>query len=297
MLGRGLGDQIRWGRPEYPFAHVADLLSAPTFSVANFESALGAAGYPQPKAYPFRAPVGAAESLAIAGIDLVSLANNHALDYGVEVLAEGLSLLEAQDVGYVGAGMSEAEARAPYVIDLDGVTVAFLSYVDVPVEWRGFDTENWRAVGDEAGVAWAVPELIREDVAAVRPNVDHVIVLLHAGLEGNVAPSPEQTSSARAAVEAGATLVVGHHAHVLQGVEESESSIIFYGLGNFAFEFDDKPQLSAILNVSLLPDRVVSWSFTPIVIGLDGRPRPADSAESTLIFDQIEYATGLIPTP
>lgn len=235
MLDRILGDQISWGRPEYPFAYTADLLGAADYTVANFESALGTVGYPQPKAYTFRTPAGAVASLQLAGIDLVSLANNHALDFGAEGLAEGMRLLDEWAVAHVGAGLDETSARAPEVVTIAGVSLAFLSYVDVPVEWQGFDTGTWRAGDEKPGVAWAVPELIAADVLAIRPKVNHVIVLIHAGTEGNPTPNAAQLAASDAAVAAGATLVVHHHSHVLQGVEQVDEAVIFYGLGNFAF--------------------------------------------------------------
>ena len=287
MLARALGDQIQWGNLDYPFAKVAVQLTQADFTVANFEAALGGGGYPAPKAYTFRAPSASAEVLAGAGIDLVSLANNHALDYGYATIEQGMALLDAQGVGMVGVGANEQAARAPFLVTVNGVKLAFLSYVNVPVEWQGFDTENWRALGDHAGVAWAVPELIAEDVAAIRPKTDHTVVLLHAGFEGDPTPSPTQTAAARAAIDAGATLVIGHHAHILQGVEQRGAGIIFYGLGNFAFDFASEVQSSAILQVELSQHAVKAWSFTPVVIAPDGQPRLADSAEAALILQQI----------
>ena len=287
MLARALGDQIRWSNIAYPFEHVAEVLNSADFAVANLESALGDIGYPAPKAYTFQAPPDAAKSISLGGFDLVSLANNHALDYGIESLSQGIDLLAVEEVASVGAGMNEAAARAPYLVTIGGVQLAFLSYVHVPIESSGFDTESWRAIGESPGVAWAEPEVIAADVAEIRPKADHIIVLLHSGNEGVRAPSEAQRDAAYAAIDAGATAVVSHHAHILQGIEQRGNGVIFWGLGNFAFDFNLTLQRSAILHLSVTQQAIDSWWFTPITIQTDGQPRLAESAEATRIIEVI----------
>ena len=295
MLGRSLGQYIEWGQLDYPFEHVKDVLSSAEFTVANLESALGDTGERVPKGYTFRAPPAAAIVLADAGIDLVSLANNHALDYGEVALEQGIGLLSDAGVASVGAGMNEAAARRPFVTTIRGISFGFLSYVHVPVEWRGFDTQTWQAIGESPGMAWADPELISADVGQLSSAVDHVIVLLHSGFEGVPEPSPPQVAASHAAVDAGASLVVGHHAHLLQGVEQRGESVIFYGLGNFAFDFDEANLTpSVILQVSVSQDRSMAWDFVPVMVASNGQPRLALSAEAEAIFKRLEYVNSLI---
>jgi poly-gamma-glutamate synthesis protein (capsule biosynthesis protein) len=277
----------------YPFQHVRALLSAADLTVANLESSLGDVGAPQAKSYTFQAPPAAAEALALAGIDVVSLANNHALDYGPDALLQGLGLLAAAGVQAVGAGPDDSAARTPALVTAGGLTLAFLGYVDVPVEGTGFDTRSWAAGPGRAGLAWAEPETIRADVVAAADRADLVIVLLHSGYEYVVTPSPSQVASAEAALSAGADLVLGHHAHLLQGVDFEPSGVIAYGLGNFAFEIDGDPS-TAILNVWLDRDGVRQVEVVPAVIGFGGQPRPAAPAESGPILRTVYYLSSLL---
>ncbi|MGB1251639.1 MAG: CapA family protein [Candidatus Promineifilaceae bacterium] len=292
MLGRSLGQYINWGQSDYPFRHVRESLASADFTIANLESALGDVGKRAPKGYTFQAPPAAADVLADAGIDLVSLANNHALDFGVESLVQGMALLDKAAVASVGAGLDETEARAPHLVTINGTTFGFLNYVHVPVEWRGFDTQNWQAIGDEAGMAWGDPLLISADVTALRPKVDHLIVLIHSGFEGETTPSPPQIAASHAAIDAGADVVIGHHAHILQGVEQRGDGVIFYGLGNFAFDFDEEQLTrSVILNLHVTHDGLLTWEFVPVMVAINGQPRLALPDEASIIHDLIEQAS------
>jgi poly-gamma-glutamate capsule biosynthesis protein CapA/YwtB (metallophosphatase superfamily) len=293
MLDRALGDQIQANQPS-PFREVSERLTQADLTIGNLESALGSGGRPEDKGYTFLAPPAAAETLATAGFDLLSVANNHALDYGIEVFKQGRALLRDQGIRVVGAGEQEATAHAPAVFEVDGLTLAFLAYVNVPVEVRGFDTRAWAATTAKAGVAWAEPERIEQDVRSALDQADVVVVLLHSGYENVLDPSPPQTAAALAAVEAGAHLVVGHHAHVLQGTGFIGDSVIAYGLGNFAFE-DGGPPESAILNVWVDSTGVRTLEFVPVMLAQDGHPAPASDAEADDILDQVYDLSKQLP--
>ncbi|MCB8962976.1 MAG: CapA family protein [Ardenticatenales bacterium] len=279
MLDRALGYAISvQNNLDYPFAGVRDILAAADLTIGNLESALGDTGAPAPKRYTFQAPPAAAEAVARAGFDIVSLANNHGMDYGPESLLQGIGLLQAQGVVPIGAGADRAAAHAPYIVEQNGLRLAFLAYVNVPVEVSGFDTQLWDATPTTPGLAWGTPEVVAADVAAVRDQVDHVIVVLHSGYEYQANPSPPQQAISHAAIDAGAALVVGHHAHILQGIEYYGAGVIVYGLGNFAFEIDGDPR-TAILNVWLDADGVRQLEIVPAVIQFGGPPRLATGAE------------------
>jgi poly-gamma-glutamate synthesis protein (capsule biosynthesis protein) len=296
MLDRALGDAIRTGEVTYPFAEVIDLLTPADLTVGNLESALGDLGSPVNKGYTFRAPPEAAEALAQAGFDLLSLANNHALDYGPLALQQAMDLLHQQEIATVGAGANDAAAHEPYVQEIHGLTLAFLAYVHVPIEVRGFDTQTWTATADRPGMAWADPERIQADVATAVNWADLVIVLLHSGYENVSEPSPPQVAAARAAIDAGASLVIGHHTHVLQGVEFYNEGVIIYGLGNFAFE-DGGPPESTVLNVWLDEDGVRGMEFVPVIIEIDGHPRLTIENETTTILQWIYNLTKALNQP
>lgn len=296
MLDRALGDAIRAGEATYPFAEVIDLLTPANLTIGNLETALGDLGSPVNKGYTFRTPPEAAEALAQAGFDLLSLANNHALDYGPIALQQAMDLLLQQEIVTVGAGANDAAAHEPYVHEINGLTLAFLAYVHVPVEVRGFDTQTWTATSNRPGMAWADPERIHADVATALNWADLVIVLLHSGYENVPKPSPPQVAAARGAIDAGASLVIGHHTHVLQGVEFYNEGVIIYGLGNFAFE-DGGPPESAVLNVWLDEDGVRGMEFVPVIIEIDGHPRPAIENEITTILQWIYNLTEALNQP
>jgi poly-gamma-glutamate capsule biosynthesis protein CapA/YwtB (metallophosphatase superfamily) len=293
MLDRALGYAINQGYLDYPFSKVAPLLQTADFTIGNLECALGDTGLPESKSYTFQAPPAAAESLARAGFDLVSLANNHAMDYGPESLQQGIQLLAQQGIGVIGAGANAVEARKPYTTTIQGLRLAFLAYVHVPVEWRGFDTELWTATETEPGLAWAVPEQITADVQAASQQADLVIVVLHSGWEYVIEPSFAQVAAAYAAIDAGAALVIGHHAHILQGVQFHNGGVIVYGLGNFAFEIDEDPS-TAILNVWLDRSGVRQLELVPAVIQFGGQPRLAESWEAQAILRPVYRQTFLM---
>jgi poly-gamma-glutamate synthesis protein (capsule biosynthesis protein) len=297
MLDRTLGAVLQQGKLDHPFAFVADGLRAADITVGNLESALGDVGQPAAKSYTFRAPPAAAEALALAGFDVMSLANNHGMDYGPEALLQGLGLLREQAIGTIGAGANAAEARAPYIAEVKGLTLAFLGYVHVPVEARShFDTASWTATAGTPGLAWGDPEAIAADVTAVRPQADVVIVVLHSAYEYVEAPSPPQVAAAKAAIDAGADLVIGHHAHILQGVEFYNGGVIVYGLGNFAFVIDGPPE-TAILNVWLDKDGVRQLEIVPAVIQSGGQPRLAEPWEAAAIRRRVYQLSRLLGAP
>lgn len=294
MLDRSLGGAIGGGNLTYPFEDVAHMLNTADITVGNVESALGDSGEPAPKSYTFLAPPAAAESLALAGFDVVSLANNHAMDYGPETLLQGIELLRQAGVTPIGAGANAAEAHAPHLEEVNGLRLAFLSYVHVPVEGAtGFDVEDWNATESTPGLAWAYPERIAADVSAAREKADLVIVVLHSGFEYVDAPSDPQVAASYAAIDAGAALVIGHHAHILQGIEFYKEGVIVYGLGNFAFEIDGDPS-TAILNVWLDQNGVHQVELIPAVIQFGGQPRLAEAWEVRPILQRVYFLTQLL---
>ena len=272
MLDRALGLAIQEKGWEYPFEDVVDLLRSADLTLGNLESAIGACEKPQPKGYTFCAPLEAMISLADAGFDLLSLANNHAMDCGPDLMLQTMDRLGKHGIRSVGAGANATQANAAQVVEVSGIRLAFLAYVDVPVERRGFDTRTWIASGQSPGVAWAEPALIALDVTAAAQNADLVIVLLHSGTEFDPLPNETQRRAAHAAIDAGAALVLGHHAHVLQPLEFYQDGVIAYGLGNFAFHAAG-PQESLVLHLWLDQQGVRQVGIDPVVMQpYDGRP-------------------------
>jgi poly-gamma-glutamate synthesis protein (capsule biosynthesis protein) len=264
MLDRALGEAVLAGDVSYPFAQVEGALSTADITIGNLESALGDLGTPENKGYTFRAPTETVETLSLAGFDLLSLANNHAMDYGAEGLMQGIQLLEARGINTVGAGADGAAAHRPVIFEKNGIKLAFLAYVDVPVEFRGFDARTWIAGEKYAGVAWAEPNLIHTDVAAALLQADLVVVILHSGYENVVQPSPPQVAAAHA-----------------------------YGLGNFAFE-DGGPPETGLLNIWIDEHGVRELELVPLLLDGDGRPGPANEEISSVILESFYSMTMII---
>lgn len=233
--GRSMEAQILRFGPDYPWQGLAPLLPVvgaardDTLLVVNLEAVLTKRGEAMSKPYVIRAHPLWGEMLAAGGVGLASLANNHALDYGPEGLDDTLAALDALGIATAGAGSDRDEAHRPARFTLNGVRVALLAYA--AARWDGSAD-----VPHTERIAWATPSQIAADVRAVRPEVDLVVVLLHAGTEYAATPSPDQVAAARAAVDAGAALVVGHHPHVPQSVERYKTSLIVYSLGDAIFD-------------------------------------------------------------
>jgi poly-gamma-glutamate capsule biosynthesis protein CapA/YwtB (metallophosphatase superfamily) len=285
MLARSVGDRLLAQGPGIVFQQVQPWLDQADLFALNLECVISDRGAPEPKAYTFRAPPAAVEALALAGVDVVSLANNHALDYGVEALGDMLPRLREANIQAVGAGADAGAARAPAVVVRNGLRVAFLAYVDVPVEGRtGFDTRSWEAGIERPGLAWAVPSEMAFDIASARLRADVIVVLVHFGLEGRREATAGQRALAQGAIDAGAHLVIGAHPHVLQPVEAYNGGLIVYSLGNFVFDgFVAPATYSAIFSATLTLEGVADYEFLPVVVS-HGLPRPADEREAATVW-------------
>lgn len=295
-LDRSLGYMIESGEVDFPFVHVGNTLRNGDITLGNFESSLGDTGEAVIKSYNFQSPPQSAQSLSHAGFDIVSLANNHALDFGPQALIQAIDLLAANGIAAVGAGVDNVSARSPVVVDQNGVTVAFLAYVDVPVEGSGFDTRVWEAGEGKPGLAWASPDSIYADVSTIQEMADVIVVILHSGYEFQEQPSPPQITSAEAAIDAGADLVISHHSHLLQGIDFYKDGVIVYGLGNFAFDMDGSPD-SAILEVWLDESGVRNIDLIPITIGWGGQPNYASPGDSQRIRANVNRLSEILNRP
>ena len=214
---------------DYPFAATRETLQQGDIVIGNLESPLASSGVEfTDKKFRFKTEPKAAAALKSAGFTHLSLANNHILDFGAEGLKETLAALDANSIIYSGAGMNLASARTAGMIELKGVKVAFLSYsLTYPAEFF--------AGAEKAGTAPGYASFFTADITEAKKEADCVIVSFHWGGEGEDTPKPYQVSAAHRAVDAGANIVIGHHPHVLQGIETYNNGVIFYSLGNFAF--------------------------------------------------------------
>ncbi|MEX2247254.1 MAG: CapA family protein [Dehalococcoidia bacterium] len=292
-LAREVVSRMEQNGPAYPFALVTTLLDA-DITIANLEGALTERGDPWPKGYNFRTPPRFASGLSV--FDLVSLANNHAMDYGAIGLLDTIDALHAAGVRYAGAGANIAEARPPVIIEANGLRVAFLAYAATPDEYGGFQILAWGAGPETPGLLIGSVEAIDADVRAARPLADFVVVVVHAGTEYRNPPDATQVALANAALAAGADAYIGHHAHVVQPVEQRGSQLIAWGLGNFVFDLDEVdlanipvPRVSLVLKLTLTKGAgVTAWEALPVTIDdTQDRPRPATADEAATLRDLI----------
>ncbi len=298
MLGRSVGEGIAANGPLWPFEQITDVLASADIVFVNLESPLTDGGEPADKDFVFRGPPEAAEGLVDAGIDVVSLANNHALDYGLTGLQDSWAALNGAGIAHGGSGEDESIARAPVILERNGLRIAFLAYVNTPNDSvSGFVAEDTKATANREGVAWLTPETVSEDVAKAKRVADLVVVAFHAGVEYSESPIALQTDSARAAIDAGASVVFGHHPHVLQGIETYNDGVIIYSLGNLVFDFDFvdylypglPSALSGMLRIELSKDGVVGCEFVPMIVAEgDGRPRIVEGDEAAPVLERMQ---------
>jgi poly-gamma-glutamate capsule biosynthesis protein CapA/YwtB (metallophosphatase superfamily) len=272
MLSRTIGDMIETEGIESPFEFTAETLSAADITLGNLECSISIQGEPEDKTYAFRAPLAAVESLSYSGFDLVSLANNHILDYGPDALEETLQTLHDQSILSVGAGMDADQAYQPVIMEINGLKIAFLAFADVPT--IDYDYTTWEADINKPGIAWAHPDNIIQGVQAAKAQADIVVVLFHNGYEIAQKVSAEQQEVAHLAIDNGAALVIGSHPHVLQRIEAYNEGLIVYSMGNFVFDnFLFPPNYSAILSVTLNAQGVLSYELIDVIVQLNGVPQ------------------------
>lgn len=293
MLGQSIGRRIRNNGIDAPWAKVTQYFAQADLVVANLECTISDRGTPWPKTFTFRAPTTAAKSLVAGGVDAVTIANNHAIDYGRDAFADTLSYLDAAGVGHFGGGANIDAARTPLMIERNGLRIAFLGYV-LPFSGRpAFSTRQWAATDAISGLAIGSPEIVTQDVTAARQLADIVIVMVHGGIEYQFAPNKAQKNFDRAALAAGAALVIGAHPHVLQGYVRTGYQAIAYSTGNFVFDyFSGDENDTAILDVTLSANGVESLSWIPIEIQ-NGFPRTATGPEATRIMSHLKQ----LPAP
>jgi poly-gamma-glutamate synthesis protein (capsule biosynthesis protein) len=288
MLAQSIGRRIKSNGLLAPWTKVKPYFDQADLVVANLECVISDRGTPWAKTFTFRAPTIAAQSLAAAGIDAVTDANNHAVDYGFDSFGDTLHYLDAAGVGHFGGGSNQAAARAPLIITRNGLRIAFLGYV-LPFSGKpAFNTKQWAADAGSPGLAIGYPDVVAADVTAAKQVADIVVVMVHGGIEYSFRPNAAQKRFDLAAFNAGAALVIGAHPHVLQGYVYQNHQAIAYSEGNFVFDrFTGDENDTAILDVTLSADGVDSLRWIPIEIH-NGFPGPATAAESARIMSHVK---------
>lgn len=218
-----------------PLEQVTPWLSRPDFTILNLETAIASPEIgvpPVQKRFLFRSDPAMVDQLVDAGVDAVSMANNHALDFGPSALEEGLGLLNAAGIETVGGGVDAEAAYKPLIRTVGDWTIGIAAFSRVPCDW------SWNGEKVRPQVAWACPAFMAEAdavVSALVEDVDLAIVMVHGGTEGQLCADATMTALNSHWADLGAGLVVNSHPHVVQGVSSVGETIILNSTGNFAF--------------------------------------------------------------
>lgn len=231
--GEGLADGDMANAMAARLGPMRDLLSGTDLTVVNLESAITDRGAGAAKAFTFRAPPSILDGLKSSGVDIASMANNHGMDSGLDGLQDSLAARKAAPIPVIGIGADDAEAFSPAKVTVKDQRVSVIAATQV------LDSNLatlWTATADHPGLASAkrVDRLVAE-VQRARADSDVVIVFLHWGVEKSTCPSASQQQLAGTLADAGADLIVGGHAHRLQGGGFLGKAFVHYGLGNFGF--------------------------------------------------------------
>lgn len=243
MLGRLVNEELAEKPPEYVWGDTLPLFARADVRICNLENVISDRGSPwsaTPKVFHFRTDPSNVEALKVAGIDAVSIANNHALDYGNDALFQMLDILDGSGIHRAGAGHDFMEAASPAIFEANGLRIGLIAFTD--------NEAGWEAKEKEAGVFY-VPvdindpraERLFELIRRTRPHVDMLIVSAHWGPNWGLRPPAEQVPFGHAIIDAGADVIFGHSAHVFRGIEIYKGKPILYSTGDFIDDYAVNP--------------------------------------------------------
>ena len=236
---------------------VLSIMNNADIMVANNEFTLSNRGTRLNKAYTFKGDPKRASIYKEMGVDLVSLANNHIYDYGHDAFIDTLNTLKSQDIAFVGAGNNIEEAKKPYYYIINGYKIAFLNATRAE---KNIITPE--ATENKEGVFRCYdPKLFIEEIQKAKQESDYVVALIHWGKEQSHTLEQVQIDTGKKYIDAGADVLVGSHAHVLQGMEIYNGKLIAYNLGDFLF--NNWTTETGILNVNIANDGKLSYKFIP----------------------------------
>jgi len=269
MMDRGIRKTVENHRGDYlfPFAHIVGRLRDADLTFGNLEGPISDVGSRQGSIYSFRMDPAVTKALYDVGFDVVSLANNHMGDYGREAMEDTMRRLRRAGIAYTGAGWNSKEAREVTVIERAGTRFGFLGFSDVGPRWI-------EAGETLSGIAIADKKAIEEAVRQARDKVDILIVSFHFGEEYETQSRRTQQELARGAIDAGASVVIGHHPHVAQEIEQYKGGVIAYSLGNFIFDqaFSPDTQKALMLEVTVKNKRIDDFEAIPIHFNTEFQP-------------------------
>ena len=260
MLDRGIDTQMRrrndWA---FPFRRMQSILAEADLTIGNLEGPISDRGSNVGSMYSFRADPRALEGIVAAGFDILSIANNHIWDYGPNAAADTIDRLTNAGITAIGGGVNARAAHEPHIRTINGMRIAFLAYTDLIPQSRD-------STDASPAIAYLNLATMRADIAAAVSKADVIVIVLHWGNEYEPHPTVQQREIARELIATGATLVIGHHPHVIQDIEEIGEGLVAYSLGNFIFDqnFSSETAEALVLSVKLNKNGIADWQELPI---------------------------------
>jgi poly-gamma-glutamate synthesis protein (capsule biosynthesis protein) len=239
MLGRLVNDVLKKTNPIYPWGNTLSILSQVDLRICNLECVLSDIGNPwsaTPKIFHFRSDEKNVKTLQVAQIDIVSIANNHVLDYEDDALVRMIDILDSQGILHAGAGKNWQQASKPVLCQVNEEKVGFLAFTD--------NEEGWEAKTNQPGIFY-LPTTLDDDrvkdllksIRNLRQEVDFLIISAHWGPNWGYAPPQEHVCFAHALIDAGADLIFGHSGHIFRGIEIYKDRPIIYCAGDFIDDY------------------------------------------------------------
>jgi len=261
-----------------PFKNIAPIVNGSDIIFGNLEAPLARSGNQKKRAVCMQSSPEKSFYLKEAGFNVLNIANNHIMDMGPEGLKTTINTLRTDGIVPLGATYDGSNPN-PIMLERNGIKVALLAYGQKQLNKRnGVQLSGSRR------------ERILKDIREVKARCDHVVVSMHWGTENAHYPSPKQIHLAHTMIDQGASLIIGHHPHVVQGIEEYHEGLIAYSLGNFQFDPNmskSESDHSMILSVQLLKNKIGKWTATPIIIDKDWAPRLVNENERIQIANFI----------
>lgn len=283
LLSRHVGAKIEQAKnPNFPFEKLKTVLESANITFGNLECPLSQNPFPIRKGLVFRCPSKYVPGLLSAGFDVLSTANNHALDQGILDLEFTIDYLKSQNILPVGSGSTLEMAWQPVIIERDGRKIGFLAASYASVNDNGKSTNSYIArVEDTAR--------LKSEIFNLKSKADFIIVSMHAGTEYTRTPNPKQIEFAHAAIDTGADVIIGHHPHWIQTIEIYRGKPIFYSLGNFVFdqEWSRETKEGLLIRLKIENKKLKAAELLPIVIENYCCPRLAGEKEKQAILAKI----------
>lgn len=306
MLGGNLAQPLKEKGWEPFFFHFSEYFKNADILFGNFEAPISHERPTQRNKillYQDRAVIGYLKDL---GYNILSIANNHIMDYGENGLGDTIQALREQGIGHIGAGNNAEDARKPARLSIKGKEIVFLGYVSSttekshPIKYADKDT---------SGLVPLDIRLVEENIRQARDGgADIIIVSLHWGEETCHYPLPEQIEQGRSIINMGADVILGHHSHILQGIEKYKNGLIVYSLGNFVFgeytfpdgrkeKWGERHKVTAFIHCTIGPDKSIDYEVFPLKIGDDLLPQILKGREKQEALSRIQQYSQALQKP